>query len=75
MTEGKEALKEARARLVEFRLEVAQDLVNAVTESQLELLHQVHRAIGIVDTIIKEADVSLAAFLVTRLDDSLDTSG
>ena len=71
MAKGKQALQEARARLIEYRLEVAQGLTDMISEPQLELLYKVHRAIEIVDAVIKETDVSRPA----PLDDSLDVSG
>ncbi len=65
MAEDKEALRnalrKARARLVEYRLEVAQGFADAITEPQLDLLYKAHRAIEIVDTAIKETEVFRSA--------------
>jgi hypothetical protein len=61
------ALRAARMRLVEYRLEVAKGFADAITEPQLDLLYKAHRAIEIVDATIKETEV----FRSARWDDSV----
>ena len=56
MAYDKEALRKARVRLVEHRLEVAQGFADTISEARLYLLNKIQRAIEIVDATMKEAE-------------------